>query len=129
MIDYLSLLRLTNSWFGNSNAHNIPATGDAVIVGYCKCDGPIYEGILRAKVGGKARSVAVTMVVQTIIPKIFRAFFVFASGASTNQCPRVLTWSNRFMMLLLFALVVTMLALIFALKFDPQGWKNALLIS
>merc|ERR1712100_941385 len=41
MIDWFSLWRLTNKIWGTTSSQSIPFTSEAVIVGYCKCEGPL----------------------------------------------------------------------------------------
>jgi len=129
MIDYVSLVRLTNMFTGSSTSHNIPATSDHGIVGYCKCSGPIYDNVERATVSNEARSIAVTVIVQTVLPKVFRAVFALTSGSYTGRCKCFMICLNRFITGLLLVIVVAMLAFIFLLKFDPQGWRSAAVIS
>merc|ERR1719375_2812766 len=125
MIDWLSLVHLTNFIWGSSNSHNIPFTSEAIIVGYCKCEGPIYEGIASAKVSGEARSIVITLLAQTLLPKVFRAAFACTSraqggSASTSCClsDRAVGRCRCATMVILLVTVATMCAGIFLLKFD-----------
>jgi len=125
MIDWLSLWRLTNKIWGHSKSYNIPITSEAVILGYCKCEGPVYDGIVNARVTGGSRSVVVTLILQTLLPKVFRTVFVCASGSSSRKCARC----NSFAIALLIALVAAMSVGVFLIKFDPAGWRKALALS
>lgn len=136
MIDWFSLWHLTNKIWGTSDSHSIPFTSEAVIVGYCKCEGPIYDGITSAKVGGEARSFIITLILQTLLPKVFRAAFSCTSGAIGSSASSSCCFSDRraarcryIVMASLLTTVATMCAGIYLLKFDPQGWRNALAIS
>lgn len=130
MIDWLSLWRLTNSIWGHSNSHKIPITSEAVILGYCKCEGPAYDGIINARVSGGARSIFITLILQTALPKIFRAVFMCVAAAkekgSTSNALVVCHWVTVGFLLIL---VVVMAMSVFLLKFDPAGWRKALALS
>lgn len=144
MIDWFSLWRLTNKIWGTTSSHSIPFTSEAVIVGYCKCEGPLYDDRIRAKVSGEVRSVVITLVVQTLLPKIFRTIFgctslprdagsassaASAGGAASGSCclsKRTRTYVHRAAVASLLATVAAMAASVYLLKFDPQGWRNAL---
>jgi len=129
MIDYISLVRLTNVVFGKNSAHNIPTTDDAVITGYCKCTGPIYDGIVQGQVSNGARSIVVTAIVQTIVPKVFRAVFVLTSGDYEGCRKCFMVGLDRFMTGLLLVVVIVMMVFIFLVEFDPRGWRNAAAIT
>merc|ERR1719174_2956205 len=130
MIDRLALWKLSNMFFGSTTSHDIPLVQGAVILGYCKCEGPIYDGIARAKVSGEARSIIIALVVQTVLPKIFRGVFECVADArekgSTSLC---LVRCNCITAVILLIVVASMAVWVFLLKFDPNGWRKAMLLS
>jgi len=129
-IDWLSLWRLTNSLWGSSKSYNIPATSEAVILGYCKCEGDGYQGIVSASVTNEARSQAVTLIFQTLIVAIFRTVLTRMSD-DTEQGPtsRCKTVCKGVTVVLLLGTIVTMAATVFLIEFDPAGWRNAFLLT
>lgn len=130
MIDWISLWSLTNSIWGSSKSYSIPVTSEAVILGYCKCEGPAYDGIAGARVTGQGRSMVITLIFQTLLVAIFRAVFTHLSGAAERGSPsKCLTACHRAAVGLLLATVAAMAASVFLLKFDPAGWRRAFVLS
>jgi len=130
MIDSTALWVNTNKWFGSNNAVSPVITSDAVIIGYCKCDGPIYNGVHRAKATGEARSIVLTVLLQTLLPGFFKtAFEISGDRAGGSRCSKGRARCGYFSAFLLLAFVAIMGMGIFLVKFDPAGWRTAFIIS
>lgn len=129
MIDYVSLVKLSKLWWSSNSAHNIPVAGSSVIVGYCKCDGPIYDKVRAGQASNEARSIVLTLVVQTIFPAVFKSVFLLTSGTYTGCCKCCMKWFNYMATALLIGLCTTMVVCLAMVQFDPQGWRNAAAIS
>lgn len=134
MIDWLALWVLTNSIFGTSTSYDVPFTSQAILVGYCKCEGPLYNGIPSAQVSGEARSILITVMFQTLLPKVFQGLFACTrskagSTSSRSCCQAARSRCHKITVGAVLVIVGLMCLGIFLLKYDPEGWRNALLSS
>ncbi|CAK0847660.1 unnamed protein product [Prorocentrum cordatum] len=136
MIDWISLWRLTNSIWGTTTSHPVPFTSEAVLVGYCKCEGPLYDGVPTARVTNEARSFMVTLILQTLLPKLFRAALECSAGgprgadeSTPRRCQGPKRWFHGATVAALLATVAWMCLGLLLLEFDPEGWRAALAAS
>lgn len=137
MIDWISLWSLTNKIWGTSTSHSIPFTSEAAIIGYCKCEGPLYDGIMSAQVSNEVRTIILTLILQALLPSFFRAAFACTSerlaegsdGCQCCECYRCRLRCHRITVAFVLGTVMAMSTGVFLLKFDPEGWRRALFVS